>query len=175
MVLLTALAVAGSPDPEATLLLWALAILLVLLGLVGTVVPAIPGVPLVFLGLLMAAWADGFHKVGWITLSLLGVLTLLSFAIELWAVHRGTRRFGASPLAVAGALLGALGGLFFSLPGLLLGPFVGAFAGELLARRGWKQAGRAGLGTWLGMMIGVAVRLALVFAMLGLFATAYVL
>lgn len=141
--------------------------------MIGTVAPAIPGTPLVFLGLLFGAWADGFEKVGWVTLVILGLLTVLSLVVDLLATAHGARRVGASWLAVAGAGVGMLAGLFFSLPGFILGPFVGAFLGEWLARRDWRHAGKVGVGTWLGMILGTAAKLALVFTMIGIFAAAY--
>ena len=158
-----------------TTLLWVLALVLVLAGLAGTILPALPGAPLVFAGFLLAAWIDGFQKVGWITLTVLAILMLLTFAIELAAAGLGAKRVGASKLAVAGAAVGTLVGIFLGIPGLLLGPFVGAVAGEYLSRRNWQQAGRVGVGTWIGILLGTAGKLAVIFAMVGLFATAYIL
>ena len=137
--------------------------------------PALPGAPLVFLGLLLAAWIDGFQRVGWLALTLLGVLTLLSLGVDLLATSLGAQRAGASRQAILGAALGTVVGLFFGLPGILAGPFLGAVAGEYLARRDVAQAGRAGLGTWLGLVLGAAAKLALAFTMLALFLTAYLL
>jgi uncharacterized protein YqgC (DUF456 family) len=155
-------------------LLWILAILLVLVGLAGTFLPALPGAPLVFLGLLLAAWIDHFQKVGWITLALLFLLVLLTFAIELGAAGLGAKRVGASKMAVFGAAVGTILGLFLGIPGLLLGPFVGAALGEYLSRRDLRQAGRVGIGTWIGMILGTAGKLAVIFAMVGLFVLSYV-
>jgi uncharacterized protein YqgC (DUF456 family) len=164
------LTVEGSP------ILWLLAAILVVAGIAGTVLPALPGAPLVFAGLLLGAWSDHFQKVGWFTLVILGILTLLSTAVDLLATAGGARRVGASWLAVFLAGVGGLAGFVFSLPGFILGPFVGAFAGELLARRGdWRRAGKVGLGTWLGMAVGAAAKLALIFTMIGVFALAYFL
>jgi len=154
---------------------WLLAGILVLVGMAGTVLPALPGAPLVFLGLLLAAWIDGFQRVGWLALTLLGVLTLLSLGVDLLATSLGAQRAGASRQAILGAALGTVVGLFFGLPGILAGPFLGAVAGEYLARRDVAQAGRAGLGTWLGLVLGAAAKLALAFTMLALFLTAYLL
>jgi uncharacterized protein YqgC (DUF456 family) len=148
---------------------------LVVLGIIGTVMPALPGAPVVFVGLLIAAWAEGFQKVGWFTLSVLAVLTLLSFVIEFLASSLGAKRVGASWAALFCAAAGAIVGLFFGLPGFILGPFVGAVAGEYAARRNWRQASRVGLGTWIGMLLGIAGKLTLVFTMVGIFLTAYVL
>lgn len=160
-------------DPGSLLML--LGVLLVVVGIAGTVMPAIPGVPLVFVGLLVAAWADHFQKVGWFTLSILGVLTVFSFVLDFVATSLGAKRVGASWLALALSVVGAIVGLFFSIPGLILGPFVGAFAGEYIARRDWRQARRVGFGTWLGMLLAIAGKLALIFTMVGIFMTAYVL
>jgi uncharacterized protein YqgC (DUF456 family) len=155
--------------------LWILAVLLVLAGIAGSVLPALPGVPLVFAGLLLGAWIDHFQKVGWFTLVILGLLTLLSFAVDFLATSMGAKRVGASKWAVAGSALGTLAGLFFGIPGLILGPFLGAVAGELIARRGQRQAVRSGFGAWVGLLVGTAGKLALIFAMVGIFLTAYAL
>ncbi len=156
-------------------LLWVLAIALVLVGIAGTILPALPGPPLVFAGLLLGAWIDGFEKVGWFPLVLLGLLTILSVVVDILATGMGAKRVGASWLAVAGAAVGTVVGFFFSLPGLLLGPFVGAVAGEYLARRNRDQAIKVGFGTWVGLLIGTAGKLALIFIMVAVFVTAYLL
>ncbi len=153
--------------------LWLLAAILVLVGIAGTVVPALPGAPLVFLGLVCAAWADGFQKVGVVTLSILAVLMILSFVVDFLASRWGAKRVGASWLALLGAFLGTIVGLFFSIPGLIFGPFLGAVAGEWLSVRNLRQAGKVGVGTWLGMILGIGAKLALVFAMVGLFSFVY--
>lgn len=155
--------------------LWLLAAALVLAGLAGSVLPALPGVPLVFAGLVAGAWADDFQRVGWMTLALLGLLTLGSIAIDLMATALGAKRVGATRLAIAGAMLGTLAGVFLGIPGLILGPFVGAVVGELISHGKVEQATRAGIATWMGLIFGTLAKLALVFTMLGVFAVAYVL
>jgi uncharacterized protein len=152
---------------------WVLALLLVGIGIAGSVLPALPGVPLVFAGLLLAAWAGGFEQVGAFPLVVLGLLTLLSFGIDLAATALGAKRVGATKLAVLGAALGTFAGIFLGLPGLILGPFVGAVAGELMSHGQVQQATRAGIATWVGLLFGTLAKLALVFTMLGLFAFAY--
>jgi uncharacterized protein YqgC (DUF456 family) len=156
-------------------LFYVLAAILIVVGLAGVVLPALPGLPLVFLGMLLAAWAGGFAKIGIATLVALGVLTLLSMAVDFWAAAMGAKRVGASRLALGGALLGTFAGIFFGPVGLFVGPFMGALGGELLHGRrlnqpGLGQAARVGFGTWLGIVFGVALKLMLALAMLGLFA-----
>jgi uncharacterized protein len=154
-------------------LLWVLAVLLVLVGLAGTVLPALPGAPFVFMGLAVAAWIDDFQKVGWITLGVLGVLTLLTAAVDFVASTAGAKKVGASPRAIAGAAIGTVVGLFFGIPGLILGPFAGAVIGELTVRRDLAHAGKVGLGTFVGLALGAAAKLALTFAMIGIFVVVY--
>jgi uncharacterized protein len=158
---------------EATLL-WVLAGGLMLVGLAGTVLPMLPGVPLVFAGMLLAAWIDGFSRVGAATLIALGLLTLLSFVVEYVAAALGARRAGASRQAMLGAAIGTFAGLFFGLPGLLLGPFVGAVIGELVARGGTSRAVGVGVGAWVGFAVGSIAKLAIAFTMIGVFIAVYV-
>ena len=155
------------------LALTVLAIFLVVIGLVGTVLPALPGVPLIFGGLLLIAYQDGFNKVGVIMLVILGVLALLAVAVDYVAAILGAKRVGASRLALIGATVGTLLGLFFGFVGLIVGPFVGAAAGEFIARQDAIQAGKVGLATWLGIVIGVAAKLGIAFLMVGIFVASY--
>jgi uncharacterized protein len=155
------------------LLLWILAALLVLLGVFGTIVPALPGAPLVFGGLVLAAWIDSFTKVGWNGLFIIGILMAIALSVDLIATSIGAKKAGASPLAVTGAALGTLVGVFFALPGIILGPFVGAFAGEYYVRRDVAQANKVGISTWLGLMIGTVIKLVLLFWMVGVFVLFY--
>jgi uncharacterized protein len=146
---------------------WILALVLVLVGIAGTILPGVPGPVLVFAGIVVAAWADGFARIGLVTLVFLGLLTAATYAIDFVASALGVQRVGASRRAVVGAALGALVGLFFGLPGLILGPFLGAVAAELTVRGDLKAAGRAGLAAWLGFVLGAALKIALVFVMIG--------
>jgi len=160
--------------PTQQALYFILAAILILVGLAGTVVPALPGVPLVFAGMLVAAWADHFQHVGMFSLIVLGVLSLLALAIDFVAGLLGARRVGASPHAIWGAMIGTVVGLFFGLPGIVLGPFVGAVAGELLVGSQLSRAAHVGIGTWLGLLFGTLAKIALCFTMLGVFALAFV-
>jgi hypothetical protein len=152
--------------------LWLLALVLIVIGVVGTVLPALPGPVLVFAGLLLGAWADGFDRVGFGTITLLVLMTGAAYLVDLAAMVLGVQRSGASRRAVAGAAIGLLLGLPFGLPGLLIGPFIGAVLAELTVRSDMRQAGRAGFAAWIGFLVGTIAKLALVFAMIGIFAAA---
>jgi uncharacterized protein YqgC (DUF456 family) len=161
----------ASPDPW----LWLTAVILIATGIAGTVLPALPGAPLVFGGLLLAAWIDGFQKVGYVVIAVLGALTLFTVIVDIAAAVLGAKRVGASRAGLLGSALGTVVGLFFGFAGLLIGPFAGAVLGELSARRGLVLAGRVAVGTWFALLVAVVVKLAVVFMMIGLFIFAYLL
>ena len=156
-------------------LLWGLAAALVLIGLAGTLLPALPGAPFVFFGLVVAAWIGDFQRIGWPTLTILGVLTALAIAVDLVATLLGAKRVGASKLALLGAAIGSVVGLFFGLIGIFIFPFIGAVIGELIARNELGQAAKVGVATWLGLLFGALAKLALALTMIGVFVIAYLM
>ena len=155
--------------------LWVVAVALILIGVAGTILPAIPGVTLVFLGMLLAAWIDHFARIPVWLVVIFGVLTVISWAVDYFAAAAGAKRAGASKLAIAGAFIGTLLGIFTGLWGLLFMPLVGAAVGEFIAQRDVLRAGRVGIATWLGLLVGTAVKVAIVFAMIGAFVLALIL
>jgi uncharacterized protein YqgC (DUF456 family) len=157
---------------ETQLALWIISSLLVIAGLIGLVAPGLPGAPLIFAGLLLAAWAENFQYVGLGTMIVIGILALLTFAVDFWATMFGAKKFGASKRAVVGAILGLVIGIFLGFPGVIFGPFIGAVIGELSARRSLEQATRAGVGATIGFVLGAALKLALAFAMIGVYLVA---
>jgi uncharacterized protein len=155
--------------------LWILAILLMIVGALGIVLPALPGVPLIYAGMVLAASIDDFQRIGWITLTVLGLLTLIGFIVDFAASAMGAKRVGASARAVWGAVIGTVVGLFFGIPGLILGPFIGAVIGEITMHGKVGTAGRVGLATWIGLLFGTLFKLAIAFSMLGIFLFAYLI
>jgi len=150
--------------------LYVLAALLMLVGLAGAVLPALPGIPLIFGGIWLAAAVDGYRHLGWWWLFGIALLGALGMTIDFVAGMLGAKRVGASRQALWGAVLGTFVGMFFGVPGLLLGPFVGALLGELLAGQSVLRSTHVGVGTWLGLLFGTLAKLVVSFAMLGLFA-----
>jgi len=155
-----------------TLILWSAAIVLILVGLAGTVLPALPGVTLVFAGMALAAWIDDFARIPLWLVVLLGALTVLAWVIDYAAAALGAKRAGASRLAIVGAFIGTLAGIVSGLWGLLFLPLVGAAIGEYAAQRDLLRAGRVGVATWVGLLLGTAAKVAIAFAMVGIFIVA---
>ncbi len=153
--------------------LWSAALLLILIGLAGTLLPALPGLPFIFGGLWLGAHIDQYAQVSVWVVAVLGVMTAGAMGLDVMAGVLGAKRVGASKEALLGATVGAVAGLFFGLVGIFVGPFVGAFVGEYIARGKLGDAGKVGLGTWLGIVAGAAVKIATAFMMIGTFAFAY--
>lgn len=155
-----------------TQVIYIIAGILIIVGLAGTVLPALPGLPLMFCGMLLGAWAGDFKEISVWTIVLLAILMLVSVGVDFLATLLGAKKFGASKKAMVGAAIGTLAVFVFSIPGLILGPFVGAIIGEMMDGKEWRAATKTGFGTWLGLAIGTALKLALAICMLGIFVMA---
>jgi uncharacterized protein YqgC (DUF456 family) len=146
-----------------------LGVLLVFAGLIGLILPILPGPALIFAGIVLASWAEDFVHVGSKTIVILAVLAIMAHAIDFMAGAFGAKKFGASRWASIGALVGAVVGVFFGFIGVLIGPFIGAFLGEFMVKNRIQPAARAGIGSWLGVVLGTAAKVALGFVMIGIF------
>ena len=108
------------------IVLWSISLLLIVIGVAGVVLPALPGVVFVFLGIALAAWIDGFTRIGGVTLTVVGVLAVLAFVIDYVASTVAAKRAGATRLGLLGAAIGTVLGIFTGFVGLLFMPLVGA-------------------------------------------------
>ncbi|WP_066569341.1 DUF456 domain-containing protein [Snodgrassella sp. CFCC 13594] len=143
-----------------------LALILLVLGLLGTILPALPGLPLMFAGAWLLAYVGDYQVMGTTTLIALGLLTIIGVALDYIAGMLGAKFSGASKQALWGALIGAIVGVFFGLPGILFGPLAGAAAGEFIARRDLLAAGKVGIATFIGFIIGVVAKIGCALAIL---------
>lgn len=147
-------------------------------GLVGAVVPVLPGAPLIWLGILIWAWADQFQKINWLVLVVLGILALIATASEYFLTPLVTRGQGVSVKGTLGALVGGiLGGFFLSeLPivGTLFGAILGALLGTIvvtfLEQRNHRKALSAGKNYLFGCAVSSLVEIILSVLMLVIFA-----
>jgi uncharacterized protein YqgC (DUF456 family) len=153
--------------------LYLLAAALIIGGLIGSVIPALPALTMIFGGIWLAAAVDDYHHVGLWWLLILGGLGAAGVVLEFIASTLGAKRIGASRQALWGASIGMLAGMFFGIPGLLLGPFVGALLGELASGKSVLRSAHVGVGTWVGLLFGALMKLVISFVMVGLFALAW--
>ncbi len=149
------------------------AVLLVVVGIAGTVLPMLPGVPLVFAGLLLAAWHDGFDQVGIVTMVIIGAITAMAWAVDFFASVVTAKKAGASKYALWGAGIGALVGIMGGIPGIIIGPAIGAIIGELITHKDTTKATTVGIAAGLGFVLALAIKIVLVLTMLAVFAYAY--
>jgi uncharacterized protein len=165
------------PDPMP---LWSVvAFILIAIGLAGSVIPVLPGPMLIWLGALVWAWADGFTRVGWGTLTLLAVLALVAWGSDLFLSTVMSRRAGASWKAILGAIVGGLvgAGLLSALPilGTVLGAILGAIAGMWLVEywdKGNSRAATTAVQAYIASMIFAAIlEMVIALAMVAIFAS----
>ena len=154
------------------LVFYTLGALLILGGLVGTILPSLPGIPMVFGGIWLIAAVDDYRHLGWWWLLLIGALGALGVIVDFIAGTLGAKRVGASRRALWGATLGTFAGMFFGIPGIVCGPFVGALVGELSSGASVLRSTHVGIGTWLGLVLGALLKLAISLMMVGLFGLA---
>lgn len=146
------------------------ALIVILIGLLGTLVPLLPGLPLIFGSALVFAIIDGFNKIGWATLVIMLILTLIGLAADFVSGTMGAKRFGASKSGVAGSLLGMAAGFILLGPiGFILGPLLGAIIGELMAGKTMDAAFKTGTGSLVGFLGGAVIQFVIALSMVALF------
>ena len=152
-----------------SILILILSCTLLSLGMLSTFIPILPGTFIAWLGVFL-------HKlvlmdessIPWTFVFAAAALTLLAQLLDILLTWWGARRFGASWVGAAGAILGGtVGTLFFSLPGLILGPVIGAIAFEILNDRSFREAGRAGFGTIVGGLAAFGLKFAFTLIIVG--------
>ncbi|HEU5125648.1 MAG TPA: DUF456 domain-containing protein [Verrucomicrobiae bacterium] len=146
-----------------------LTLLIMLIGFIGSIAPGLPGTPLVLAAAVGHRLYFGQHSVSWLIMILLIVLTLISLVLDYLASYYGAKKFGATWRGGLGAAIGGLVGIFFGLPGILLGPFLGAMLLELIGGHEFEKAAKAGAGATLGLFAGAIGKCAICVMMIGLF------
>ncbi len=155
------------------ILLVILAFLFLLTGLLGAVVPVLPGPPISFVGLLLLQWS-GYGNFSSTFLLVWAAITVAITIIDYVLPALMTKKFGGSRAAVIGSVVGFIVGMIFFPPmGLLVGSFLGAFAGELINIRIHARLGeinntgpnstvkalKVALGSFLAFIMGTGAKL----------------
>jgi uncharacterized protein YqgC (DUF456 family) len=155
--------------PATNIILLVAVGLIVLVGLIGTVLPVIPGTVLILIGALLYALGEGFHSVGWPTLAILGLLTLVATTADVWASSVGAKIGGASGWSVVLGLIGGMVGLvLFSLPGAILGAILAVVLTEIVRQDDWKKALKAGSGWLVGWVLSTLLQLGIGLTMIAI-------
>jgi len=146
-------------------------LVVMLIGLVGSVVPVLPGTPVVLIAAIGHRLYFGDASISNLFLIVLVILTGLSLLLDFLASMLGAKKFGATWRGMVGAVIGGIIGLFFNLPGIILGPFVGALVLEMTGGKEFKVAAKAGAGAVVGLLLGVIGKFSICVMMIALFAT----
>ncbi|TVQ65274.1 MAG: DUF456 domain-containing protein [Balneolaceae bacterium] len=148
------------------ILIIVIASLFLIAGLIGAFIPVVPGTPLSYIGILVFHFGMG-GVFSWLFLISWGIVVVITTTMDAYLPAEGARRSGGSKLGIYGALLGALLGLFFFPPaGIVIGPVIGAFAGELVAGKQSGSALKAAMGSFVGYLVatGLKVGVAIILA-----------
>lgn len=144
--------------------------ILILVGLIGVFAPILPGIPLAWLGFFIYAIGTGFERISITTTVIFSVLTAIIMVLDFLAPTLGAKKFQASKYGMLGAFLGAIVGIFtLGFWGIILGPFIGAFIFELIAKRQVKGAFKAAGGTVVGFIVSALIKVVFILIMTGFF------
>lgn len=144
-------------------------IILILIGVVGAVIPGLPGPPLSYLALILLHFTKG-HEFSSDFLLITGIImaavTILDYVVPVY----GTKKFGGSKRGVTGSVIGLIVGIIilpltgivlgpFGLFGIILGPFLGAYLGEISGGKSSDTAMKAAFGSFIGFLAGTFMKL----------------
>jgi uncharacterized protein YqgC (DUF456 family) len=135
-----------------------LGILLCVIGVLGSVLPVLPGSPLAFAGLLLQQlrhpkpFTSNFL---WIWAGIVVLLIVLDYLVPIW----GTKRFGGTKYGAWGCTIGFIAAFWLGPIGVILGPFAGAFIGEMIAGQDSKKSFKAAMGSFVGFLFGSLLKI----------------
>ena len=132
--------------------------ILMLVGILGCILPLLPGPPLCYVALLLQQLRSDTPftaKFLWIWAGVTVFVTALDYVIPLV----GTRKYGGSKYGVWGSTIGLIAGFWMGPLGIIIGPFVGAFIGEMIASNNSEHALRAAWGSFVGFLFGTLLKL----------------
>ena len=128
-------------------------------GLAGCILPVLPGPPISYVGLLLLHFTERYEFTGRF-LIVWAIITMAVVVLDYVIPVLGAKKYGASKAGIWGSIIGLVVGLFILPPfGIILGPFVGAIAGEYMSGKQSNQAFRAGFGSFMGFMGGILLKL----------------
>lgn len=139
-------------------------------GIFGSFLPVLPGPGLSWFGILLLYFTDAVPMNYWI-LGITLVVTIVISVLDYTIPAQGTKRFGGSSYGIWGTNIGLVVGIFAPVPfGFLIGPFVGAFIGELIYNsKDHKRALKAATGSFIGFLVSSFMKFVICMIFLGLF------
>jgi uncharacterized protein YqgC (DUF456 family) len=141
-----------------------------ILGIFGSFLPVLPGPSISWFGLVLLYFTNAVPINYWIlgiTFLIMLVVSILDYTIP----AQGTKRFGGSSYGIWGTNIGLIVGIFAPIPfGFIIGPFLGAFIGELFYdSKNHQRALKAATGSFLGFLASSFMKFLVCIIHLGLF------
>lgn len=147
-----------------------LTLVVLIISALGTILPALPGLPVMAVAIIIYGWWEGFQQVNTLLIVVTLVLTAIGTLMDYLSGPYTAKKIGASKWGVWGAVLGTIGGVILLGPiGLIAGPFLGAFLGEILGGNELVQASKVGFASLLGFLVGSLLKFIFALIILGMF------
>ncbi len=147
-----------------------ISLLVILGGLAGIIFPVIPSTPLIWVGIFIYAACDGFETIGWSLLLIFAILAIVSIVLDYLGGVIGAKKYGATRWGLIGSVIGGIAGFFMGgIVGLIFGPFFGAVSFDLFFGKDLKGAFISGVGTLVGFLGGVIIKLVISILIIGIF------
>lgn len=154
------------------IILFIAALIFMFVGLLGVILPVLPGIPLIFGVALVFSILTDFTYLSGQTIIIMGLLAVISLILDWIATIFGVKKMGGSYFGMLGAFIGMIVGLFIpgvGIFGFVIGAFVGAFIFELLVNKESQKALKAGIGSFVGFLVGGVIKFAIGVVMIGMF------
>ena len=154
-----------------------LGILLLAVAVAGSILPGLPGPPLAFGGLLLIMYNDharaNMAESNYIWLIIFAIIVIIISVLDYFLPIWGTKKFGGTQAGVRGSTIGLIVGIFASFftfaSSIIIGPFIGAVAGEMMAGESKETALKSGIGSFIGFAAGTIMKVMVILAITGYF------
>jgi len=152
------------------LLLLIIGLAFMIIGVFGSFMPALPGPSLSWIGLALLYFTNAVPANYWI-LGITFLITVVISVLDYVIPAKGTKKFGGSSYGIWGTNIGLIVGILSPIPfGFIIGPFVGAFCGELLYDyKDHRRAFKAATGSFIGFLASSFIKFVICMMYLGLF------
>ena len=140
------------------------------IGILGSFLPVLPGPPISWVGILLIYLTEAVPINYWI-LAIGFAFATITVVLDYIIPAKGTRQFGGSSYGIWGTNIGLIVGFIIPIPfGFIIGPFVGAFVGEMIYNSNDKnRALKAATGSFLGFLASTFMKFIVCVGFLGLF------
>jgi uncharacterized protein YqgC (DUF456 family) len=137
----------------------------IITGIIGCMLPVLPGPILSYAGLLVLQFSSA-HPFTIQFLFIYALLTIITGILDYVIPIYGTKKLEGSKYGIWGCTAGLILGIFLLFPfGIIIGPMVGAFAGELISGKTADRAFKSALGSLLGFLASMGLKLILCLSM----------